>query len=460
MKKSILLFAVIFVFSILSFAQSDSALKLVTEQDKASRDAQGKLNTLTVAEHLSRADVYMANRHFPEAREHWQKVLDNYSTDTNAMPKALFGMGRSFMWERQYQKSVDWFDKLLKDFAATKDGREGLAFKGACLVRLGKNEEAAKTYEQYTIMFPFGEKIESAYLNIIDALREAKKYDDANLWVDKTRTRFSGMPVEINALHARLRMELYRQNWNAAVKTSDDLLMLKKFGDSMVTSDEVKYLKGFALEKSGRKAEAIVSYSAIKDSISSYYGGLANEKLRQLNPGSQIQPTGSVSSSLAKDYPVVFRTELLRSAKSLKIDPRFVLAIMKQESSFRPTAKSPSAARGLLQLVFDTALKYNKKAGYVSLKPDDLYLPSVNIAIGSVYIAELRDQFSGLYEAIAASYNGGEDNAARWLNRSKPKDAGIFTSEIGFAETKNYVYKVMSNYRVYRELYSEDLVKR
>ncbi|HLM60303.1 MAG TPA: hypothetical protein VK308_05850, partial [Pyrinomonadaceae bacterium] len=75
-------------------------------------------------------------------------------------------------------------------------------------------------------------------------------------------------------------------------------------------------------------------------------------------------------------------------------------------------------------------------------------------------IADLKKEFGGLYEAIAASYNGGEDNAARWLARSNPKDAGIFASEVGFAETKNYVFKVMNNYRVYRELYTEDLVKR
>ena len=460
MNKSILLIAFIFVFSISAFGQSDASLKLVTEKDLSSRDTGGKLLTLPVAEHLYRADVYMVNRHFAQAREHWVQILNNYSSDTNAMPKALFGMGRSLMWERQYQKAVDWFDKLLKDYAMTKDGREGLAFKGACLVRLGKNAEAAKTYEQYTIMFPTGEKIESAYLNIIDAWREAGKYAEANLWVDKTRARFSGMAVETNAMHSRLRMEIYRQNWTEAVKAADDLLLRKNFANATVTSDEVKYLKGFAFEKLGRKPEAIAAYSAIKDNIASYYGGLATEKLRQLSGGNQVQNTASVSAAMVKDYPVLFRTELLRSAKSLKIDPRFVLAIMKQESSFRPNAKSPSAARGLLQLVFDTATKYNKKAGYVSLKPDDLYLPSVNIAIGSVYIAELKDEFDGLYEAIAASYNGGEDNAARWLNRSKPKDAGIFTSEVGFAETKNYVYKVMSNYRVYRELYTEDLNRR
>src|SRR6187399_1955323 len=118
MKKSILLFAIIFAFSIFAFAQSDSALRQVAERDRTSRDTKGKLITLTVAEHLYRADVYMANRHFPEAREHWQKVLDNYSSDTSAMPKALFGMGRSLMWERQYKQAIDWFDKLTADYAS------------------------------------------------------------------------------------------------------------------------------------------------------------------------------------------------------------------------------------------------------------------------------------------------------------------------------------------------------
>lgn len=156
----------------------------------------------------------------------------------------------------------------------------------------------------------------------------------------------------------------------------------------------------------------------------------------------------------------MFRVEVLQYAKKHKIDPRFILAIMKQESSFRTDVKSPSAARGLLQLVMDTALKYNKKAGFPSLQPDDLYNPRINIAIGCEYIADLKTEFGGLYEAIAASYNGGEDNARRWLNRSKPKDAAIFTSEVGFPETKNYIFKVMTNFRIYQEMYDENLERR
>ena len=454
---ALLIFVFAVIFSVSAFAQSynDAALARVSAQDKSSRDDKGGIPLLTMPEHLYRADVYMANRHFPEAREHWKKIFENFSDNDAAMAKALFGTARSYMWERENQKAVDWFDKLTKDYLNTKEGREGLAFKGASYVRMGKNIEAAKTYEQYTIMFPTGERIETSYLNIIDALREAKKYDDANLWVNKARARFGNSSMTTNALQSRLRMEIHRQNWNAAIAAADETLALNKFYSSMTSADEIKYLKAFALEKAGRKMEAISVYNSIPDSFTSYYGGLAKERLLRFQPNNTAK-TASVNARMTREYPVMYRAELLRFAKIRKVDPRFLLAIMKQESSFRANAKSPSAARGLLQLVYDTALKYNKKAGYPNLQPDDLYDPTINIALGSLYVAELKDQFDGVYEAIAASYNGGEDNAARWMERSKPKEPAIFASEVGFAETKHYVFKVMNNYRVYRELYTED----
>ena len=462
MKKFVLAVSIVFCVILTGFSQtkSDAALRLISEKDRTNRDSTGKLLALTAAEHLYRADVYSTNRHFPQAREHWQKILDLYPNDAG-MPQTLFGIARSYMWERQYEKAVYFFDLLTKDHLGTKDGREGLAFKGASYVRMGKNNEAAATYQQYITMFPFGERVESAHLNTIDALREAGRYQEAEVWVEKASKRFAGMPAQVNALHAGLRMEIYRQNWSEAIKDADMLLALGNFGGAMAGSDEVKYLKGVALENSGRKPEAVSAYTSIPVNLMSYYSGLAYERLLKLNPaGSPVRPISLVTPRMAGDYPAPYRAELLRSAKTRGIDPRFVLAIMKQESSFRPAAKSPSAARGLLQLVYDTAIKYNKRAGYPSLVADDLYAPSTNIAIGSLYIADLKDQFGGLYEAIAASYNGGEDNAARWLNRSKPKEAGLFTAEIGFAETKNYVFKVMTNYRVYCALYTEDLIRR
>jgi soluble lytic murein transglycosylase len=444
-----LLAAVIALTSLasLTFGQtSDAALRRAMRLDADQRDSTGKLPTLEASEHLSRAETYMANRMFPQAREHWQKFFDNYPGDPG-MPKALFGTARSYMWERDYEKAVFWFEKLNGD--TSKDGREGLAFKGASYVRLGKNLEAAKVYEQYVQNFPNGERIESAHLNLIDAYREAGKYQEAETWINKTAARFAGKPAEVNALHARLRMEIYRERWNDAIQAADSILSGKRISGSMTSSDEVQYLRAFALHKAGKKQEAAMASGSL--SALSYFGDLA----RQTNGVSTSTLPGS-----AADYPVVFKSELLQAAKKFDVDPRFLLAIMKQESSFRASAKSPAGARGLLQLVYDTAIKYKKDAGYPNLQPDQLYTPSTNISVGAAYIADLKDEFGGLYEAIAASYNGGEDNAARWLKRSKPRDAGIFASEVGFAETKAYVFKVMNNYRAYKVLYNERLERQ
>lgn len=463
MKKIILISIAISFLAIGTIAQvyNDATLARVISQDRSSRNSTGRLNTLSVKQHMYRADVYMSNRQFSNAREHWQKVLETYPMDVS-VPKALFGMGRSNMWERNYETAIVWFDKVSRNHPATISGSDGLAYKGACYVRIGKNIKAAKTYGQYAVMFPNGRFIESSHLNIIDAYREAGKYDLANFWVDKTRERFRRTKTETNAIHGQLRMEVYRQNWSAVLSATKELIRLNRFSKSMAYEYEVKYLKALALEKLGRKSQALSSYYSIPASPTSYYAGLANKRIYSLggNVAGRNRVMKQASRRISRSFPVRYRTQLLKYSKSKGIDPRFVLAIMKQESSFRPRAKSPAAARGLLQLTFDTALKYNKQAGFYSIKGTDLYRPNVNIAIGSVYIAKLKKDFGGLYEAIAASYNGGEDNVARWLGRSNPKEPAIFTSEVGFSETKQYVFKVMGNYRVYQELYTEDLRRK
>jgi len=448
------LFAVVACTTSHTQSVGDAALRRITELDNSQRTAGG-VPDLSLTDHLQRAETYSSNRLFPQARAHWQKVLDRFPNDP-AVAKALFGIGRSYMWERNYQTAADYLLRAANQFPGTKDGREGLAFAAASNVRLNKNLEAATLYQKYISLYPDGERVESAFLNTIDALREAGKYTEAEDWVKRTQQRFDGKPAETNAVQALLRMQIFRQKWNDAILTADQLLSMK-FAGSMTSADEVRYLKAVALERSGRKAESTALYSSIAPTITSYFGGLAAEKS---NPKGSILRTVAATPNNYAEYPVIYQAELLKAGRNHKIDPRFVLAIMKQESSFKAGVKSPAGARGLLQLVYDTALKYNTQAGYPSLDPDDLYQPAVNIAIGSIYIGELKDEFDGLYEAVAASYNGGEDNVARWMNRTKPKDPGVFASEVGFAESKNYLFKVMNNYRAYRDLYTENLQRR
>ena len=458
MKRSAHIAGYLFLFAFVAFSQSsDTALRMVTQKDRTSRTGDGKLSPLSAAEHLYRGKTYFDNRQFPESREHFYRILELYPSDESAAG-ALFMTGRSYYWERDYARAITYLDRVAREFPDTLYGREGLSFNGACHVRLGKNAEAAKIYEKYTVMYPDGERIDSAHLNIIDALREAGNYNDAKAWVEKTRQKFAGTGTETNALQALVRMNIHRGKWGEAEAAADTILQGATFAGSTTSIDEIKYLKGFALEKAGNKQRAMDTYASIGNNFSSYFSGLASDRLAK--SGAKMHIPRPLTAKQRSDNPVMYRDEILQYTKKHKIDPRFILAIMKQESSFKANAKSPAAARGLLQLVLDTAVKYKDKAGFPNLQPDDLYDPRTNIAIASEYIAELKDEFGGLYEAIAASYNGGEDNSARWLNRSKPKEAGIFAAEVGFAETKNYVFKVMNNYRIYRELYNESLDRR
>ncbi|HYW73545.1 MAG TPA: transglycosylase SLT domain-containing protein [Pyrinomonadaceae bacterium] len=444
---------------------SDASLDSVRTSDRADRLAKAPPQ-LPAAEHMRRAAVYMANRVFAEARQHWQAVLDNYPNDTN-VPAAIYGIGRSLYIERRYEDARQMFERVAQTYPDTKEGREGSNFAASSLLRMGRGAEAAARYVQYLDKYPNGERIETAHLNIIDGYRESKRPQDAIAWIDRTRQRFAGTPVETSAVFARLRLDIALGDWNHATQTADELLSKAIAKDSNTSADEVLYLKAHALERAGRSQDAIRYFGMIPDNADSYYGGLATNRLSAINdPAAQQRArerSDSVRAAIEKNaaaYPVPFRLQVLSESKKRSLDPRLVLAIMKQESQFKPNAKSPSAARGLLQLTIDAAQKYGPRAGLKQVTDDSLYQPGVNIAVGTEYMADLSRMFAGLSEAIAASYNGGEDNVARWLGRTNQGDAGVFTAEVGFTESKNYIFKVMSYYRGYRQLYDSNLNRR
>lgn len=445
---------------------TDDSLGTVRGLDRTGRTPDGKLAQLPAQEHLNRARVYMTNRAFTEAREHFKAVVERYPNDP-LVSSALYGMGRTFFQDRGYAESIPFFERLTREFADTKDGREGLYSLASAYLRMGRADEAAAHYRNYTERYPQGERIEGAFLNVVDSLREAGQPAEAINWIARTRERFPGTATDTNAVFARLRLDIAASDWTHAVETTDQLRRMAFPSGTMTSLDEIAYLRALSLDRAGRKEEAINAYMAVTDRADSYYGWLATERLgslvdaqrRSLVTARQGRTRAQVLSA-STQYPAQFREIILRESQKRGLDPRLLLAIMKQESGFRTRAKSIAAARGLLQLTIDTALRYGPRAGFSNVREDDLYRPEVNIAIAAEYLADLKRLFPDLPEAVAASYNGGEDNAARWLKRSAHRDPAIFASEVGFSETKGYVFKVITNYRAYQQLYSKDLIKQ
>ena len=159
-------------------------------------------------------------------------------------------------------------------------------------------------------------------------------------------------------------------------------------------------------------------------------------------------------------YPIPYADSLLKFAPSRNVDARFALSIMRQESRYRADVKSVAAARGLMQFISDTSNKIAAELGKKNFKQDELYNPPTAVLFGSQYLGNLYKMFPAQHQAVAASYNGGEHNMIRWLARAKNDAPDRYVPEILFSQSKDYVYKVMANFRVYQVFYDEKLQKK
>lgn len=114
---------------------------------------------------------------------------------------------------------------------------------------------------------------------------------------------------------------------------------------------------------------------------------------------------------------------ILVEATNHELDPMFVAAVIEGESSFNPNAKGPVGEIGLMQIRPSTGKWIAKKLKIKWTGKDMLRDPSMNIKLGTAYLAFLREQFDGHGQLYVAAYNMGSTNVKRALKRSVwPKD--------------------------------------
>lgn len=131
-------------------------------------------------------------------------------------------------------------------------------------------------------------------------------------------------------------------------------------------------------------------------------------------------------------------------------------AIARQESEFNIGAVSSAGARGLLQLMPDTAKQLAKKAGMIFSQARLTSDAGYNATLGSAFLGEQLDRFGGSYVLTFAGYNAGPGRAAQWVAkygdpRGKDVDAVVdWIERIPYTETRSYVQRVVENYEVYK----------
>ncbi|MDI1243086.1 MAG: transglycosylase SLT domain-containing protein [bacterium] len=567
-------------------------------------------------EHLKRASIYQFNRDFSDARLHFLAIVNNHSA-SGLEPDALYQIGRGYTQISDFVDAVKWYERVGEQHPEHPVNKDALLQLASAYSRLGRHREAVARYELYIRNYPNDEKLDRAYLNIVDVLRDAGEATEAANRADRAAEVFKGKAAEGQAIFTKARIRIAQTEWIEALADLDRLLTLKDLGGAGIpggtTRTEVTFLRGLVLEELRRYSEAIDVYLDIPDGRNEYYGWRASVRLRAMTniPEAKLFTDGKILSrtsstvqsledrkkilhdtirlisddnlrakaleelktvyaqlpayqlpslpklpdigrqelriaaasadrsnkalgeelaflglfdeaapeyeaamrglsvegkklsadveftiasmylkgdradrvatfieplvrSLPTDfqvellprdltamlYPIPYREALLKHAPGRGVDPRLLLSIMRQESRFRPNVKSIAAARGLMQFIPDTSNKIAGELGRERFDQNELYYPPTAILFGSQYVANLFKLFPNLPDAIAASYNGGEDNMKRWLGRSKSDYAGRYVPEIGFAQSKDYVWRVMANYRMYQLLYDENLNRK
>jgi soluble lytic murein transglycosylase len=294
---------------------------------------------------------------------------------------------------------------------------------------------------------------------------------------------------------------------------------IEKIGTSPITRGRALYWEGRAAEARGDKVAADTFYRQGAQYTTTFYGQLAAEKLdlplvlpkdpvptaaerRRFEDQDMIQATRLLADEGQRDLFRVFALHMddvvstpvdaallvdlirgygdqdisMRSARAEAMrgliladrgypyrtppdapgapEPALVLGITRQESGFDPMVRSPADARGMMQLLPSTARLVARRIG-VSYSASRLNDPDYNMQLGSAYLGQIVDRFSGSYVMGVAGYNAGPGRPAQWTAfcgdpRGGSTDPIDYIECIPFSETRNYVMRVLENMQVYR----------
>ena len=200
----------------------------------------------------------------------------------------------------------------------------------------------------------------------------------------------------------------------------------------------------YAYGKGAERNEAFASYLFYAAASQGHEG--ARRMLRSMSwPAAEIPPCltqveSPAPPSVTRGEPPPHLDRLVRSlAPKYELDPHLVLAVIEVESNFNPFALSPKNAMGLMQLIPETSKRFGVR------KPFD---ERDNVQGGMAYLRWLLAYFEGNLTHVAAAYNAGEGAVDKY--RGVPP----------FAETQDYVRKVLGRFGATQHPFDAKLVER
>ena len=344
-----------------------------------------------------------------EALALFRKIVADYPASSYA-PRAIWESAWSLYLSGNFSEAASTFALLSNDPSWRE---KALYWQGRSLENTGHGEAALSVYSHILQEFPTG----------FYSLNIQKKYG----------VRSNRVPALSPAYQVPLQDSIGTERAQA-------LISLGLFEEA---GKELRTLK----KRTGSSFRGSLGHAGLYLSMNDFRSAMGLFRQEAL-----VSDLGNSPSVWAILYPAGFHDIVSRITTHAGIDECLTYALIRAESNFSPTVRSPVGAVGLMQLMPTTA-KEIAKGLEQNFSTPQLTNPEVNVRIGTRHLRNLITRFNGNIVSAVAAYNAGATPVLRWRKNFPTLQEDEFIENIPYPETREYVKKVLAAMEVYRQLY-------
>lgn len=413
-------------------------------------------------------------------------------------PGLLLALGRLYHQAGSPQLALGTADRLIREFPQAREVARAQILRGRLFEETGRTQEAVGAYQQVTTEFPeAGAAAEAlwrlgwlAYLGgdfpgaaqefaRLAALPAGRAYRlAAAYWAGRARERL-GDPETAQELFRRVLADAPRSYYGllaarrvSGAETAPEAPLPIALPDDPLAplAAEPRVVKVETLQALGLLHDAraeleefalgawsslsrLYGLSALWERAQEYHRALRILRQHFADLAARGHP-GLPRRFWELFYPLSWKSELRTAAASAGLDAPLVAAVVREESSFFPRARSRAGARGLMQIMPQTARSLLLRRGVVGGTSEVLDEPGPNLEIGAQLLAGFLREFGDPRLGLAA-YNAGPARVREWWRARRSDDLETFVEQIPFAETRHFVKRVLVSWEEYRRIYGD-----
>lgn len=418
---------------------------------------------------LLQAEILSAAGRTGDARAAYGRAAA--SSDRAAAPKALYQRGRIAWNADQDDTAAADFRRLASEHPRSENAPDALYALGRIAEARGAVSEAARRYEDLARRYPNSKVAEESawragfvryrsgdFAGAAATWHAMPGRDDALYWAGRAYAK-AGRGDDGKRAHARLTARNprgYYSWWMSVPERFDRGAGPKPKPVSAATVPEAARAhieRARLLRDLGFRDDAMRELAGAQNAagptalLLREYESLGAHR-QAIRLAARLRSQG-VTGLDRKLRPRAHWSDFEKAGRKYRVDPLLLASIARQESMFDERIASPADAQGVMQLLPRTASALEGR----TMKRWELWDPERNIDLGARYFRQMMDRFGGRAIPAIAAYNAGPRPAARWLDKNGRLGGDEFVELISYRETRDYVKRVLENYRIYRGLY-------